>query len=190
MMTRPGTAPALQRTIPPTIAVERIQSWGNGDLADLCDATRDAIEAGGGFGWLQPPQPEMLESYWQGLLLVPGRELFVGRVDRVIAGSAQLAHPSKHNEAQSFAAHLTTSFVAPWARGHGLARALALAVEGEAVACGYEILRLDIRETMTAAITLYEGLGYVRWGVDPHYARVDGQFVRGFHYAKALTPAP
>ncbi|MEZ5668005.1 MAG: GNAT family N-acetyltransferase [Alphaproteobacteria bacterium] len=173
----------------PTVAVERLQSFTDGDLADLCDAACDAIEAGGGFGWVTPPMADVLEAYWQGILLVPGRELFVGRLDGVIAGSAQLVHPPKNNEAQAFAASLTTSFVAPWARGHGLARELALAVEREARTCGYEILRLDVRETQTAAIALYESLGYLRWGEDPHYARVDGKVLRGFYYSKALTAA-
>lgn len=181
----PGAAKATP--LIPTIGVERLESFTEADLADLCDATSDAIEGGGGFGWLTPPSPQVLETYWQGVLMVPGRELFVGRLDGVIAGSAQLLHPPKNNEAQSFAAFFTTSFVAPWARGHGLARALLAAVEHEAVACGYELLKLDVRETQTAAIALYQSRGYVRWGEEPNYARVDGKVLRGFHYYKDLT---
>ncbi|MGF1625173.1 MAG: GNAT family N-acetyltransferase [Alphaproteobacteria bacterium] len=181
--------PREPRTVaaPASIAVERLEKFSDGDLADLCDATSDAIEAGGGFGWLTPPMPHVLESYWQGVLLVPGRELFVGRLDGVIAGSAQLLHPPKNNEAQAFAAQMTTSFVAPWARGHGLARGLLAAIEQEAVDCGYQLLKLDVRETQTVAIALYESRGYVRWGVDPYYARVDDKVIRGFHYYKTLA---
>lgn len=184
---RPRAEPTGALT--PTIGVERIESFTEGDLADLCDAACDAIEAGGGFGWVKPPMPHVLETYWQGVLLVPGRELFVGRLDGVIAGSAQLLHPPKNNEAQSFAAHLTTSFVAPWARGHGLARALLSAIEREATTCGYELLKLDVRETQTAAIALYESRGYVRWGEDPNYARVEGKVLRGYYYYKRLDTA-
>jgi ribosomal protein S18 acetylase RimI-like enzyme len=108
----------------------------------------------------------------------------------VIAGSAQLLHPPKNNEAQAFAAHLTTSFVAPWARGHGLARGLLAAVEQEAGTCGYVILKLDVRETQSAAIALYESRGYVRWGVDPYYAQVEGKVIRGFYYYKTLAVTP
>jgi ribosomal protein S18 acetylase RimI-like enzyme len=181
-----------RRTVPPapTIGVERLLSFTEGDLADLCDAAEDAIEAGGGFGWLKPPPRHVMESYWQGVLLVPGRELFVARLDGVIAGSAQLVHPPKNNEAQAFAAHLTTSFVAPWARGHGLARALLTAVEQEAIDCGYQVLKLDVRETQAAAIALYESRGYVRWGVDPYYAQVEGKVIRGFYYYKTLVVTP
>jgi ribosomal protein S18 acetylase RimI-like enzyme len=190
MSTRRARRDARSVATTPTIGVERVEAFTDGDLADLCDATCDAIEAGGGFGWVKPPPQHLLESYWHGVLLVPGRELFVGRLDGVIAGSAQLLHPPKNNEAQAFAAHLTTSFVAPWARGHGLARGLLAAVEHEAVACGYDILKLDVRETQSAAIALYESRGYVRWGVDPYYAQVEGKVIRGFYYYKTLAVTP
>lgn len=180
----PGAAPRPE--LAPTIAVERVEAFTDGDLADLCDSAAEAIKAGGGFGWLEPPMPQVLETYWQGVLMVPGRELFVARLDGLIAGSAQLVHPPKNNEAQSFAANLTTSFVAPWARGHGLARHLLAAIEDAAIACGYELLRLDVRESQEAAIALYENRGYVRWGIDPFYARVGGKVIRGFHYYKEL----
>ena len=39
----------------------------------------------------------------------------------VFAGTAQLTRPAKNNEAQARTAHMSTHFVAPWARGHGLA---------------------------------------------------------------------
>lgn len=166
--------------------VEAIEQFSGNDLADLADAATEAIIAGGGFGWLQPPATEVLEQYWRGVLVVPERKLFVGRLDGVIAGSAQLLRPSRNNEAQSFAAQLTTSFVAPWARGHGLARLLTLAVAEAAREEGFEYLHLDVRETQEAALALYESLGFVRWGTNPHYAKVDGQFVAGHYYAKIL----
>jgi ribosomal protein S18 acetylase RimI-like enzyme len=48
------------------------------------------------------------------------------------------------------------------------------------------VLNLDVRETQTAAIRLYESLGYTRWGVHPSYARVGGKTIRGFYYYKLL----
>ena len=47
----------------------------------------------------------------------------VVRLDKVIAGSCQIVCPPRNNEAQAFR-NLTTFFVAPWARGHGLAALL------------------------------------------------------------------
>ena len=51
---------------------------------------------------------------------------------------------------------------------------------------GFAVLNLDVRETQTAAIALYETLGYERWGTHPRYARVGGKWVAGFFYSKDL----
>jgi len=166
--------------------IEILTEFKGNDLTDLCEATEAAIEAGGGFGWLHPPQRTVLESYWTGMLLVPLRELFVARLEDVICGSAQLVKPGGNNEAQAFQAQLQHAFIAPWARGHGLARSLTLSVEEEARREGFTVLTLDVRETQEAAIKLYESLGYERWGINPYYARVHGAYVRGFHYLKPL----
>ncbi len=160
------------------------------DLHDLCDAADEAIRAGGGFGWLTPPGRELMERYWRGVLIVPERILFIGRLDGVIAGSAQLVRPARNNEAQSHACTLTTAFVASWARGNGVARRLTQAVEDEARALGYRILNLDVRATQTGAIHLYERAGFTRWGTHPHYAWVDGRPVAGHYYYKDLTLSP
>lgn len=169
-----------------SVGVERVDKLKTGDLHDLCDAADDAIRSGGGFGWLEPPAREVMERYWKGVLVVPERILFVGRLDGVICGSAQLVKPPRNNEAQAHAATLTTGFVAPWARGHGLARKLTLAVEAAAREEGFAVLNLDVRATQEAAITLYEHLGFRRWGTHPRYARVDGRTVAGHFYVKDL----
>ena len=109
--------------------VERVTRFRPGDLNDLCDAADLAIRDGGGFGWIDPPPRDVMERYWKGVLIVPERHLFVAKLDGVVAGSAQLVAPPRNNEAQAHSAQLTTSFVAPWARGHGLARKLIQAVE-------------------------------------------------------------
>ena len=136
--------------------VERLTQFRPGDLNDLCDAADLAIRDGGGFGWIDPPPREVMESYWKGVLIVPERHLFVAKLDGVVAGSAQLVAPPRNNEAQAHSAQLTTSFVAPWARGHGLARKLIQAVETAARETGYRVLNLDLRETQRAAIALYK----------------------------------
>jgi len=174
--------------VPVTVAVERLQSFAGTDLEDLCVATEASIAEGGGFGWVNKPRRDLLEKYWSGVLLVPERALFVGRLDGVVVGSAQLVRPPRNNEAQAFSAHLTSAFVAPWARGYGLARGLVAAVEQHARQAGIELLNCDIRETQAAAIQLYESCGYVRWGTHPAYAKVDGRIIAGFYYMKRLTP--
>jgi hypothetical protein len=119
---------------------------------------------------------------------VPERELFVARLNGEIVGSAILARPSRNNEAQAFAATLMHSYIAPYARGHGLARMLTEGAEDRARELGYHILNLDVRETQTPAIRLYQSMGYIRWGEHPEYAQVRGKSVAGFFYYKRLRP--
>ena len=168
------------------VAVERAETLGEDDMAALCEAADAAILEGGGFGWVRSPGRVALESYFHGVLLVPERQLFVARLGGTIVGSAQLVRPSRNNEAQAFAASLMASFVAPYARSHGLAPLLTRRVEEAARALGYRVLNLDVRETQTAAIRLYESMGYQRWGEHPAYARVSGRIVRGVYYYKSL----
>ena len=170
------------------IAIERVTEFTDEDLASLCEAADAAIIDGGGFGWVNPPGRQAMERYFRGVLLVPERELFGARLDGVLVGSAQLVRPPRNNEAQAFAAQVMHSFVAPYARGHGVARVLMQRVEEGARALGYHVLNLDVRETQEAAIALYDSMGYTRWGVHPAYARVHGKTVRGFYYFKVLQP--
>lgn len=164
-----------------------LQKFNGADLEDLCRATEEAIVDGNGFGWLKPPPRDTLEAYWRGVLLIPGRDLAVARLDGTIVGSGQLVQPPANNEAQAFAATLTTFFVAPAARGHGLARSLLRAVEARAAELGFEMLELNVRETQTAAIQLYVSCGYRRWATKEKYAKVSGEYVAGHYYAKDLA---
>lgn len=174
-------------TRPHSIAVERLTEFTDDELHALCEATDAAVLEGGGFGWVNPQGRQALERYFSGVLLVPERELFVGRLDGVIVGSAQLVRPPRNNEAQAFAATLMHAFIAPYARGHGVARAMTRRVEERARALGYHVLNLDVRETQEPAIRLYESLGYTRWGMHPAYARVRGKTICGYFYFKLLN---
>ncbi len=170
----------------PSPTVERINQLSAGDLNDLCDATFAAIDAGGGFGWVSKPPRETLERFWQGVLAMPARVLFVARLDNVICGAGQFIKPPPNNEAQSFAVQFTGHFIAPWARGHGLAQMLLVAAEKAAKDDGFSVINLDVRETMTRAIQLYETMGYQRIGTHPYYAKINNETLRGFYYTKAI----
>ena len=175
-------------TVTHHLAVERVEALEPQDLAALCEATNAAIAEGGGFGWVEAQSRAALERHFRGALLVPERELFIARLDGEVVGSAQLVRPPRNNEAQAFAATLTHAFIAPYARGFGLARLLVRRVEERAAAAGARVLNLDVRATQATAITLFEGLGYVRWGVHPAYARVNGTTVPGYFYYRLLAP--
>lgn len=170
------------------LEVERVDMLDPQDLADLCEATNAAIVEGGGFGWVEAQSRSALERHFRGVMLVPEREFFVARLDGQVVGSAQMVRPPRNNEAQGFAAQLTHAFIAPYARGFGLARLLVRRVEERAAAMGIRVLNLDVRATQETAITLFERLGYVRWGSHPAYARVGGETVAGYFYYRLLEP--
>ena len=169
--------------------VERLESLSETDLLDLCEATDAAILDGGGFGFVTPPERNWLERYWQGVLLVPERSLFVARREGSICGSVQMVAPPRNNEAQKSIAAVQHLFVAPWARGLGVGRLLMEAVEAEAKVRRFKVINLDVRETQTQAIAMYEGLGYRRWGLHPKYAHVRGRWVPGIYFFKDVPSA-
>ncbi len=174
------------KEIPPMPTVHEIKEFKAGELQALCDATDEAIEAGGGFGWVKVPERDVLERYWRGVLTMPSRTLFVAKLDGVICGTCQLIKNPPNNEAQSHAVQLTTNFVTPWARGHGLAKLLLTTAENYAREEGFKVINLDIRETLNDAMKLYELLGFKRLGEHPCYAVVEGKTLKGYYYAKVL----
>ncbi len=168
--------------------IERMSEFRHADLTELVQATEDAIRDGIGFNWVVPPGKDVMETYWKGVLVVPDRVLFAGRLDGTLAGSVQLLKPGISKETSSFAASIEAHFVAPWARGHGLARSLLEAAEREARSQGFSVLKLSVRETQEAAIKLYEESGYVCWGLLPTHEYVNAKMIAGKYYYKNLEP--
>ncbi|MBP7670327.1 GNAT family N-acetyltransferase [Ferrovibrio sp. MS7] len=172
----------------PITRIDQLTALSEDEIDELCSAAEKAILDGSGFGWLAVPSRHVLEKYWRGVLLMPQRDLFVARLDGAIVGSTQLLRPPPNNEAQAHAVQLTTFFIAPWARGHGLARGLLAAVEAAALKQGYVQVDADMRASQVAATQLAEACGYLRWGEKPHYAMVNGASVPGYFYSKRLVP--
>ena len=168
--------------------VERLTEFRHADLTELVQATEDAVRDGIGFNWMVPPGKDILETYWKGVLVVPERVLFVGRLDETIAGSIQLLKPGISKETTSFCVAVEAHFVAPWARGHGLAKMMLQAAEREARAQGFSVLRLGVRATQERAIHVYEECGYTLWGELPTYEYVNAKMIPGKFYYKNLEP--
>lgn len=166
--------------------VERVEELSETDLDDLCHATADTIRAGPGFLWTVPPPPHVLEAYWNGVVLVPERSLFVGRLNGRICGSIQLYRPPPSESLRAFAAEITTFFVSSWARRHGLGRKLLRAAEALAAEEGFTCLDLSVRADRPAAIALFASEDYVCWAVKERYVREDGAYVAGRFYSKYL----
>jgi ribosomal protein S18 acetylase RimI-like enzyme len=173
-----------------SIKTERITQLKQADMMSLCEATEAAIRDGIGFNWVTPPSREVLEAYWRGVLLVPERLLFAARLHGNLVATIQLVKPSPSKQTMAFAASISNHFVAPWARKHGLAKALLTTAEEEARHLGFTILNLTVRNTQEAAINLYVESGYIRWGEHPAFELINGKLVGGHFFYKQLKDAP
>ncbi|MGR4000589.1 MAG: GNAT family N-acetyltransferase [Alphaproteobacteria bacterium] len=168
------------------LLTEEVRDLLDLDMDDLIAAARDAIAHDGGFGWLRPPTYNVMRQYWRGVLLIPERRLFVSRLDDTICGSVQLHFSSAQNEAQRLVGRLSTFFIAPWARGRGLGLRLLARAEETARESGLLALELNLRATQERARHTFEARGYTNWGINPHYARIDGGWVAGYSYSLSL----
>ncbi|MDA7984713.1 MAG: GNAT family N-acetyltransferase [Alphaproteobacteria bacterium] len=168
------------------LATEEVRDLSDLDMDDLISAAHDAIALDGGFGWLRPPAHSIMRQYWRGVLLIPERRLFVARLDDTICGSVQLHFSSAQNEAQRLVGRLSTFFIAPWARGRGLGSRLLVHAEATARESGLLALELNLRATQERARQTFEARGYKNWGINPHYARIEGRWVSGYSYSLSL----
>lgn len=82
-------------------SVERLgQSISSEDLDSLIETTTATILSDGVFGWYTPPERKILSRFFEGLLLVPDRDIFVVRhPDGSICGAGVLAHTTANSEA-------------------------------------------------------------------------------------------
>ena len=170
----------------PNVKAQKVTSLNKIDLQELCDATEEAIEHDGGFGWLKAPTRKKLEDYWKGVILIPERILIVGKLDNILAGSVQLIKHARNNEAQSHLCNLSTFFLASWYRGYGLAKSVFEEAEKEAKSEGFKVITLEVRETQSRAIQIYEQAGFVQCGVNPKSAYVNNKFISGYYYYKEI----
>ena len=76
-----------------------------------------------------PSNRNLLEQFWQGVLAMPARMLFVARLDNVICGAAQLILPPRNNEAQSYNTQISGFIYCTMGKGQGLSRRLLDIVE-------------------------------------------------------------
>ncbi len=168
------------------ISVEKIDKLSGVDLADLCNITEQAINAGGGFGWLRVPTREILNKYWEKINDDQLSNLIVGRLNNVIAGTLQLTYEAKNIESRKNIAQIKRQFVAPWARGYGLAKSMIDFSEEKAREDNIKSIQLAVRETQEAAVQLFSSKEYNVWGENPYYAFINGSFVKGIYFYKNL----
>jgi len=168
------------------ISVDSLKNLSEVDLADLCNITEQAINAGGGFGWLRVPTREVLNEYWRKITEDKLSYLIVGRLKGVIAGTLQLSYEAPNIESRKNIAQIKRHFVAPWARGYGLAKSMIDFSEKKANEDNIKSIQLAVRETQDAAVQLFSSKNYKIWGENPYYAFINGSFVKGIYFFKNL----
>ena len=168
------------------ISVDKIKNLSEVDLADLCNITEQAIGAGGGFGWLRVPTREILNQYWNKIINDELTNLVVGRLNGVIAGTLQLSYEATNIESRKNIAQIKRHFVAPWARGYGLAKSMIDFSEKQAKENNIKSIQLAVRETQDAAVQLFSSKDYKIWGENPYYAFINGAFIKGIYFYKNL----
>ena len=168
------------------ISVDTISKLSDVDFADLCNITEQAIQAGGGFGWLRVPTREILNQYWKKITDDNLNNLIVGRLNGVIAGTLQLSYEAPNIESRKNIAQIKRHFVAPWARGYGLAKSMIDFSEQKAKEENIKSIQLAVRETQDAAIQLFTNKNYKAWGENPFYALINGSFIKGIYFYKNL----
>ena len=168
------------------ISVDSLTKLSEVDLADLCNITEQAISAGGGFGWLRVPTREVLNQYWKKITDDSLNNLVVGRLNGIIAGTLQLSYEAKNVESRKNIAQIKRHFVAPWARGYGLAKSMIDFSEEKAKEENIKSIQLAVRETQDAAIKLFTSKEYQVWGENPYYAFINGSFIKGIYFYKNL----
>ena len=168
------------------ISVEALKNLSEVDLADLCNITEQAISAGGGFGWLKVPTRDVLHNYWKVVTKDKLSNLIVGRLNGVIAGTLQLSYEAANIESRKNIAQIKRHFVAPWARGYGLAKSMIDFSELKAKEDNIKSIQLAVRETQDAAVKLFSGKDYKIWGENPFYAFINGSFIKGIYFYKNL----
>ncbi len=168
------------------ISVDTLKRLSEVDLADLCNITEQAINAGGGFGWLRVPTREILNEYWNNITDDNLSNLVVGRLNGVIAGTLQLYYEAPNIESRKNIAQIKRQFVAPWARGYGLAKSMIDYSEQKAKEDNIKSIQLAVRETQDAAVQLFSNKHYKVWGENPYYAFINGSFIKGIYFYKNL----
>lgn len=94
---------------------------------------------------------------------------------------------ARHSEMRrSHVAEVFWVFVLPEHRGVGLAKSLMSEIEKQATLLGIECLELHVVANNDAAISLYQGLGYVEYGKLPKAVKHDGQYTDGIFMLKFI----
>lgn len=139
-------------------------------LANLCALLIDAVEGGASVSFMAGLTASEAEAFWVGEIegIATGRtHLFAALDGSRLVGAVLLLPAGKPN--QPHRADVAKLLVLRSARRLGVASRLMDALEARALALGRTLLTLDTG-TGSAGEPFYQGRGYQRVGIIPHYA--------------------
>ena len=130
-----------------------------------------------------PPPIEKVREF-QSTHLKAGGTLYYAFDDEELVGWCDI-YPSDHPR-HAHRGHLGMGLL-PTHRGRGLGHAMLRASLSHAKNTGLEKVELTVYSENTAAIALYEKVGFVREGLIRHYRKLDGRYVDGILMAMFLS---
>jgi ribosomal protein S18 acetylase RimI-like enzyme len=123
-------------------------------------------------------------EFLRGALARPDQAIFGGFAETLV-GSAGVYRDEQRKA--SHKAHVWGVYVSPAHRGTGLGRALMAAVVQFARGLPeVSQLHLGVADRGPAALALYESLGFVTWGTEPHALRIGQETAAERHMVLAL----
>ena len=152
------------------LAIRRLETVDDGQVAALADVLIDAIDSDAGVSFLHPLEPERAREFWRGVaddVAAGRRALLVAEDDTGIVGTVQLVLAQPEN--QPHRADLSKMLVHRRARRRGLGAALVEAAEAAARDCGKTLLVLDTNSGSDAE-RLYTRMGWTRVGEIPDFS--------------------
>jgi ribosomal protein S18 acetylase RimI-like enzyme len=150
----------------------------------------ETVAAGGSVSFMHPLAEADARAFWRNSLeaAAAGRRVVLGAYDgEKLAGTLTLLLDCPPN--QPHRAEFAKMMTAPSHRGRGIATALIVAAEAEAIARGRTLIVLDTASDGGAG-PLYERCGFRLAGEVPHYAlKPHGGFTGTLYYYKLIGAA-
>jgi ribosomal protein S18 acetylase RimI-like enzyme len=155
-------------------------------LSDAATLLADLVSAGAALGWVDPPTPAEVTTLLREVWTAPPGDsaLAVATDDTHLAGLAYWRRYDRPTHRPH--ADVEKVAVAPTAQGHGLGRRLMAELITAARTATIEVLTLDLRADNTRAATLYESLGFHRYGTLPRFVAVGTRRYDKLFYALDL----
>ena len=171
---RSGSKLLQNKVMNPTPKIHRLHAVTPTQIDELSNVLIDCVESGASISFMLPMTRDKAERFWRGVaegVTKNERVLLVAQNEQgEIIGTVQLVLAQTEN--QPHRADISKMIVRRSARKQGIAAALMVAAEAEALREGKTVLVLDTASD--DAERVYRKLGWLECGVIPDYALLPG----------------